>query len=1620
MSGYSPAAKGSSGQGARHLSVRQKALPVACDRSWLGRMIQGNGPGDCAAVGKPDLRCHSRFDYNKIPEKLQPLGCRIVISLLRFARLRVPVLCFVVGGMFASARGAEVATFEQLEETFQTKIRPLLKDFCGECHNHQTQEGDLDLQRFDALTQVRANPRLWQKVLFMIDNEEMPPADSPPLPPGGRRSLRSWVQAYLRAEAEAGAGDPGRVVLRRLNNVELNRSVRDLTGIDLQPTRNFPADSVAGEGFANTGESLVMSPALFEKYVDAAKQIAAHAVLLPDGIRFSGSPHWRDWEQDLFEQIKGIYHRYADEEGLLPVEDYLVAALQFREQGGGDERALFELAQQAELSPIYLQRLWKTLQAAPREDAASWEMQESVPEASRWFVMDVIRTEWQRATAADYARLLQRIKTLQESSWEIDDYTVVWRGDWQTERRFALAAQQEFRLPVEGGGEQEDFGIQLVAIPSAAGRSQKVLWKNPRFEIDGAPPIYLRTLLPDLDYASAEKDALLGEAPGVELLRVPRAAVVGRSFVVEGELWQDDPQAIPVHLRVEKVGPHWRDRSENRNHSLSFQGEPLRQPELVNGRPTVAFTGNEHLFLTNSKQLRLPEFTITAVVEASPESPAGVIYSNYDNPINWGKGVVLRIEPDGNIYFFTTAGTEATYDRMWSSEPLTEGHHIVSVTYDTEYKRIYLDGKLVGEAVSKPLEYNARTLATVGSLRGFGEPFTGKLANLTILSGTAAGPRQAAERILSEKYAIALAAAVPNEQPKVSPLWRDRSENGNHSRTFHGEPTRQPEALRGRPTVKFSGREHLFLTNSKQLRLPEFTITAVVEASAGSPAGVIYSNYDNPINWGKGVVLRIEPDRNIYFSTTAGTEASYDRMWSSEPLTEGHHIVSVTYDAEHKRIYLDGKLVGEVVSKPLEYNDRTRAVVGSLREFGEGFTGNLANLTILSGTGPAPRQAAERILSRKYGIALDRAGEAAETVALEVHNLTALRPVLSLTAEDYFAPAPAVPETADAATNLAAENLVVENLEALEPFLSLTAEDYFSANQFVPALEPTARAPLVAAPSSPLWREIAAQTRQFRETFPLGLCFNEVAPGHVDQITLRVYYREDQQLRRLMLDAAQRAHLDRLWEELDFVGQGAIREYDGFDVFIGFTTQVSQAETTQFETYREPTRLRAEALRKKQIDSEPAQVAAALQLADRAWRRPLSSLEEEELRDLYDALRQSEVGHEEALRTLLAEIFVSPQFLFRLEVPAEGKVPQPVSDAELATRLSYFLWSSLPDAELRAVADAGSLTADFKHDTAEKRSAGEVEELVRQSQRMRQDPRIRGLATEFACQWLGIRDFDLHDEKNESQYPSFESVRDDMYEEVIRFLVDLFQRDGSVLELLDSDHTFVNAELAAHYGLRGVVETGWQRVEGMQTQRRGGILGMAALLSKQSGATRTSPVLRGNWVVETLLGEQLPDPPATVPELPDTINREGLTVRQLTEMHTSLASCANCHQRIDPFGFALESFDAIGRFRETDLVGQPVDTQVRLRDGTEFQGMEGLKSYLLTERREDFLRQFCQKLLGFALGRAVQLSDEPLLEEMVERLKAEDFRFSAALKTIVRSQQFRFHRAREATKVDSI
>ena len=337
-------------------------------------------------------------------------------------------------------------------------------------------------------------------------------------------------------------------------------------------------------------------------------------------------------------------------------------------------------------------------------------------------------------------------------------------------------------------------------------------------------------------------------------------------------------------------------------------------------------------------------------------------------------------------------------------------------------------------------------------------------------------------------------------------------------------------------------------------------------------------------------------------------------------------------------------------------------------------------------------------------------------------------------------------------------------------------------------------------------------------------------------------------------------------------------------------------------------------------------------------------------------------GFEDAVRLALKAALVSPNFLYLVERDrSDADGPYRVSDHELACRLSYFLWSSMPDAELSDLADAGRLH--------------EPEVLEGQVRRMLADPKSRALAEDFAGQWLRVGNLAELAEPDKRLFPEFTpELRDAMAEEAVAFFHAIFREDRPVLDLLDSDYTFLNERLAKHYGIDGVTGPEFRRVA-LKDRNRGGVLGMAAVLTLTSYPRRTSPVLRGKWVLEELLGTPPPPPPPMVKALPaDDRVRDGMTFRQRLEQHRKDANCASCHARLDPLGFGLENFDVLGRWRD-EIKGEPVDASGELTTGEKFAGPAALKTILVESKRELFVRNLVERMLSYALRRGVEYYD---------------------------------------------
>jgi hypothetical protein len=1000
-------------------------------------------------------------------------------------------------------------------DDYADKVLPILKDSCLNCHSTKKQKGDVDLEQFASVADIRRSPKIWETVLEQVASGEMPPKKEKALTAAAKKVLLDWTHKTLDEIALANAGDPGPVVLRRLSNSEYTYAIQDLTRVpSLDPAREFPVDGSAGEGFTNVGAALVMSPGLLSKYLDAGKDVAQHAVLLPDGIAFSEKTTKRDWTNEKIAAIKAFYARYSvagkvesvlvqgnkvdlvGGDGRLPLELYLSATLTHRDVLRSGQKTVVQVAQELGLNARYLGALWTSMNG----DRTS-------------IFLDPIRADWRKALPADVSVLAASIKAWQASLWRFGAIGHIGK----------VNGPKGWQLPMDPVVAREDF---RVAIPA-------------------------------------------GDSPKVYLMS--------------------------ANLHSERVSLVW-----------------SKARVVVKGKPDAA----------------------VAIPAGKPSGPNAII--EIALPAGLPKGVEFLVEC-----------------------------HL---------------------------------------------------------------PKEASAAACVQAWV-----------------------------------TTTPSAVSGR----------IFPTGA-------------------------------PINKKKG------------------------GKWSD----------------------------------------------------GEGAMG-------------------------------------------------------------------------------------------------------FSA-------------PLLVTEGGAAQRELLRSAQEFRDVFPSALCYASVVP--VDEVvTLTLFYREDEALRRLMLDDKAAAELDRLWSDLRFISQEAFLQVESFESLYQFATQ--DANPNAFEPLREPIKRRAAEFQQELLAAEPRHVDAVVRLAADAWRRPLKEGEADQLRTLYQDLRKQELTHDLAVRRLIARVLVSSAFLYRGEKAAAGEKAAPVNDWELATRLSFFLWSSAPDAELRALAASGKL-----HEPAV---------LAAQMRRMVKDAKSERLAREFGCQWLHVRDVATLDEKSERHFPTFVSLRGAMQEEAERFFADLFQQDRPVLSLIDADHVFVNGPLARHYGLK-VTGEGWQRVDGVRAQGRGGVLAFASTLARQSGASRTSPILRGNWLTEVLLGDKLPRPPKGVPILPETAP-QGLTERQLIEKHSSDPACARCHQRVDPFGFALEGFDAIGRARSKDAAGLDIDTRTVLPGGVSVDGLNGLREYLLTRRQDDFLRQFSRKLLGYALGRAVQLSDKPLLDAMVARLKTGEGRVSGALELVVLSPQFREVRGRDFT-----
>ena len=418
----------------------------------------------------------------------------------------------------------------------------------------------------------------------------------------------------------------------------------------------------------------------------------------------------------------------------------------------------------------------------------------------------------------------------------------------------------------------------------------------------------------------------------------------------------------------------------------------------------------------------------------------------------------------------------------------------------------------------------------------------------------------------------------------------------------------------------------------------------------------------------------------------------------------------------------------------------------------------------------------------------------------------------------------------------------------------------------------------------------------------------------------------------------------------------------------------------------------------KKIGVRDAALQCLRPLVQRAFRRQASDAEVAPFVKLVESATTRDESFERGMQVALTGLLVSPQFLFRVERdthPDDAKQSHELSQYELANRLSYFLWSSMPDDRLFQLAGQGKLANE--------------QTLLAEARRMLQDPRASQLGEHFAGQWLNLRNLD-EAAPDPKQFGAFNAqLRDDMKHETLMFFNTVVRENRSVLDFVQGDFTFLNERLAKHYKVPNVKGGDKFRRVSLRDRRKLGVLGHASILTLTSNPTRTSPVKRGKWIMENILGTPPPTPPADVPELEATkASAPNATLREQLELHRNTPSCAVCHRQMDALGFGLQNFDAIGRWRELES-GKPVDSTGELPGGAKFDGPQQLGK-VLAGKQDQICRNLCEKMLTYALGRGLQYYDRCAVDQIVARLEANDYRFNQLVEGIVLSDPFRKRR----------
>jgi hypothetical protein len=1273
--------------------------------------------------------------------------------------LSATALLFCLAFATVSARGEDELTL-----SFTKQFQPLLVKVCGDCHGKEPKDNDLDLTRFDSAQSIFAKPKVLGDVAERLRLGDMPPEEAPQPSAAEREQLKSWINAALDAEAAARAGDPGPVTLRRLSNSAYDNAIRDLTGIDMRPTkvREFPTDSVGGEGFANVGDAMPVTPELIERFHQTARDVAARAVLLPTGFRFSSSTERAEWTQESLKPLRDFHARFTGPNGEPPLAAHLAATLKHRDRLTREgSAAIAAVAAEKNLNANYLAVLWAGLTDNSKATAE----------------VDAQTKQWLERAASIEAEKIRRqskfeaAKTAIDSKWASSKRIVV-------ESKFAEAGEVSFKqkVTVQHG---ELLLLSILPNDNHGADSTLVEWtiqetagEQRSWSVGDLVPMLLKSNpLPDKHEALW---SFLDTTTTPVFLTEQRNSNGGRSELKSWSLGPEpsvfvntasEPVKVWTTLPAQSLFAH---PGQKRSVGIAWHS-PLAGELIVSGRIVDVHPAN------------LDGISFELAHMASPE--LGMALADLANPPTTLSDPGLP--PD----------MLAVVRAKWR------------------------------EATSDP----APILAMI---------------------------KQIQDKLFQGNYGKNAAMAVGNGFP----AWEDI------------------RRIVARERVQGAARELLFRMVALPAQADTFVVWDRLRLEGGDGPPLVFA--DHP-------------------ELKAAIEQASGLQFGQHPL-------------------------GRSVPKSALVTVAGAEVVIDLNKL------------------PAELQKA-LILPRflRADVSLDEAS----------------------------------PVTASVQAFLIAATGGGGNLA--EPVATATVGD--------------PRAAQIVHPN--VADQLARPAAEFRALFPPAVLFQPIIPRDA-QGSVFLYRREDEPLRRLLLDDAGRAEIERLWSELEFVSEQALATPIAYEGLVQYYRKPNDGARIMFfyiQEFERQIRQEEQTFLAAQVAAEPRQLEELLNFAARAWRRPLEKAEQETILANYQADRAEGVKHAPALRAALARVLSSPWFLYRVEQPASGPRWQPVSGDELATRLSFMLWDSIPDEQLRA-------KASKLHEPAV------LEEQVR---RMLKDPRVRGMAEEFGARWLGVRDFATNHGRNLQHFPEFTpDLRDALADEPVRYFEEMLINDRSVADIIAADAVVINEVLAKHYGIPGVNGPEWRRVENVARYGRGGFLGFGAVIAKQSAAARTSPIKRGAWLVQ-MLGERLPKVPPDVPPLPET-PPAGLSVREITERHRADPKCAGCHVRIDPYGMALERFDAIGRLRPASEL-KPGDTIGTLSNGTKIEDIAGLRNYFGGPRREDLLRAMARKLTGYALGRAVMTSDRQLVDD-VSKIMASGGRWSDALIAIVRSEQFRYIR----------